>query len=124
MSNLKIGMTHRVEKTVTEDTTAEQYDSGALPVFSTPAMLALMEAASWHMVKDADNLDTVGTLANIEHMRACKVGTKVWAVAELTAVEGRKLCFNVTAYDEKGEIGKGYHERFVIDPERFMSKIQ
>ncbi|MBO8472694.1 MAG: thioesterase family protein [Bacteroidetes bacterium] len=123
MEELKTGMKYRSEMTVTDDTTAVRYDSGALPVFSTPAMLALMEGASWHMVKNATGQDTVGTLVNIEHLKACKVGTKVWADAELTAIDGRKLSFNVTAYDDKGVIGKGYHERFIVDPARFMGKL-
>lgn len=123
MEELKTGMKYRSEMTVTDDTTAVRYDSGALPVFSTPAMLALMEGASWHMVKNATGQDTVGTLVNIEHLRACKVGTKVWADAELTAIDGRKLSFNVIAYDDKGVIGKGYHERFIVDPARFMGKL-
>lgn len=123
MEELKIGMKNISEMTVTDDTTAVRYDSGALPVFSTPAMLALMEGACWHMVKDANGQDTVGTLVNIEHLRACKVGTKVRAEAELVAIDGRKLSFNVTAYDDKGVIGKGYHERFTVDPERFMGKL-
>ena len=74
-------------------------------------------------MKNVSGQDTVGTLVNIEHLRACKVGTKVWAEAELTAIEGRKLSFNVTACDDKGVIGKGYHERFIVDPERFMGKL-
>lgn len=123
MEELKIGMKNISEMTVTDDTTAVRYDSGALPVFSTPAMLALMEGSCWHMVKDANGQDTVGTLVNIEHLRACKVGTKVRAEAELVAIDGRKLSFNVTAYDDKGVIGKGYHERFTVDPERFMGKL-
>lgn len=116
-------MKYRSVQTVTDNTTAIAYDSGALPVYSTPAMLALMEGSCWHMVKDAAGLDTVGTLVNIEHLRACKVGTQVWAEAELVAIDGRKLCFNVVAGDDKGEIGKGYHERFVVDPVRFMGKL-
>lgn len=123
IENLKIGMKYRSERIVTEDTTATVFDSGALPVYSTPAMLALMEGASWHMVKDVAGLDTVGTLVNIQHLRACKVGAKVWAEAELVAIDGRKLSFNVVASDDKGEIGKGYHERFIVDPDRFMSKL-
>ena len=123
MEDLKTGMTNRSEMTVTDDTTAIRYDSGALPVYSTPAMLALMEGACWHLVKNVSGLDTVGTLVNIEHLRASKVGTKVWADAELAAIDGRKLSFNVAAYDDKGVIGKGYHERFIVDPERFMAKL-
>ena len=124
MEDLKTGMTNRSEMTVTDDTTAIRYDSGALPVYSTPAMLALMEGACWHLIKNVSGLDTVGTLVNIEHLRACKVGTKVWADAELAAIDGRKLSFNVAAYDgssgstRTGNIyvsyGNGEQETFTI----------
>ena len=55
---------------------------------------------------------------------ATPIGMKVWAEAELTAVEGRKLIFSVTAYDEAGQIGQGTHERFVITPSKFLAKTQ
>ena len=59
----------------------------------------------------------------ISHLRACKVGTQVTVTAELTEVDGRRLEYYVKAEDEKGLIGEGRHQRFVIDPERFMSKL-
>ena len=49
---------------------------------------------------------------------------KVWAEAELTAVDGRKLTFAVTAFDDAGPIGKGVHQRFVIQNEKFLAKAQ
>ena len=52
------------------------------------------------------------------------VGMKVWAEAELTAVDGRKITFAVTAFDDAGPIGKGVHQRFVIQNEKFLAKAQ
>ena len=66
---------------------------------------------------------TVGTLLNVKHVRASKLGDIVKATATLVDIEGRKLTFNVVAVDSKGVIGEGKHERFVVDIERFLSKL-
>jgi len=115
----------RIEKIVTGSDTAAQYGSGLLEVFATPAMIALMEGAAHKLALSivASGEDTVGTEVNIKHIRATPVGAKVYAEAELTEREDRKLIFKVTAYDDKGEIGNGTHTRFIISPERFMQRI-
>ena len=66
----------------------------------------------------------VGTKVNISHLRACKAGTEITVTAELTEVDGRRLEYNVKVEDKDGLIGEGSHQRFVIDPERFMSKLK
>lgn len=114
------------ETVVTDENTAIAAGSGSLPVFATPFMLALMENAA---AKCADKFleegsTTVGTLLNVSHNAATPVGMKVIACAELIGVEGRKLIFKVTASDEKGEIGEGLHERFVVYKEKFLKKAQ
>jgi len=65
---------------------------------------------------------SVGTHMDISHDSATPIGLKVWAKAQLTAVDGRALTFSVTAYDEAGPIGKGVHQRFIIQNEKFMGK--
>ncbi|WP_417098483.1 thioesterase family protein, partial [Faecalibacterium sp.] len=65
-----------------------------------------------------------GTHLSIDHLSATPVGMKVWAESEVTAVDGRKVCLNVAAYDEGGLIGKGTHERFIIAKDRFLAKAQ
>ncbi len=67
---------------------------------------------------------SVGTRLSIDHLSATPVGLKVWAESEVTAVDGRKICLDVTAYDEAGLIGKGTHERFIIAAERFLAKAE
>jgi predicted thioesterase len=121
--NIKPGMEYRADMTVTAEDTAKSYSSGALEVFATPGMIALMECASFQLLKN-EGADSVGTELNVQHLRACLVGTKVWAVAVVEEVNGNWVKFNVAAYDEKGEIGKGTHTRYIIDPVKFMSKLQ
>jgi|LSQX01.1.fsa_nt_gb predicted thioesterase len=123
--NLSVGLKYKEEKTVTMDDTAKVFGSGATEVFATPMMIGLMEAASMNAVKGflPKGCSTVGTLVNVKHMSATKVGKKVWAEAELMEIDRKRLVFKVTAYDEDKKIGEGTHERFVIDDEKFMSKI-
>ena len=123
---LKPGRKGRAETTVTPDNTAQAVGSGLVPVFATPYMIALMENAAVNALEGhlADGEGSVGTRLDISHDAATPVGMKVWAEAELTAAEGRALTFTVCAFDESGPIGKGLHQRFIIDNERFMAKVE
>ncbi len=104
--------------------TAKAVGSGTLDVFATPAMLALMEETSWRTVAPylEEGQGTVGTLLNVAHSAPTPLGMTVTCEVELTAVEGRKLTFHVSARDEKGEIGSGEHERFIVDDAKFQAK--
>ena len=114
----------RVEEVVTEQNTAICAGSGTLPVFATPFMCALMEKAAWMAIAPALNEgdSSVGTKLNISHVSATPVGLKVWAESEVTAVDGKRIEFKVTAGDEKGLIGEGTHERFIVTDERFLAR--
>ncbi len=124
--SIEIGMKGRAEAAVTPDNTAQAVGSGLVPVFATPWMIALMENAAVQAVQGALSADegTVGTRLDVTHDAATPVGMKVWAEAEVTAVEGRKLTFAVTAFDEGGRIGGGTHQRFIIKLERFLARAQ
>ncbi|MCI8697483.1 MAG: thioesterase family protein [Oscillospiraceae bacterium] len=124
--SVEIGMKGRAETVVTPDNTARAAGSGLAPVFATPWMVALMENAAVQAVQGAlaEDQGTVGTHLDISHDAASPIGMKVWAEAEVTAVEGRKLTFDVAAYDEAGRIGGGTHQRFIIQPDKFLAKVQ
>ena len=123
---ITVGCTGRAETTVTQDNTAAAVGSGLVPVFATPYMIALMENAAVNALTPclAEGEGSVGTRLEVTHDAATPVGMKVWAEAELTAVEGRKLTFSVRAFDEAGPIGGGTHERFIISVDRFLAKAQ
>lgn len=118
------GITKEITFIVTQELTAKAVGSGTLEVLATPMMIAKMEEAAWTAV--ADHLEpgsgTVGTLMNASHLSATPVGLAVTCKAELTQAEGRKLVFKVTAWDAKGPIGEGVHERAIIQNERFVTK--
>lgn len=121
---LTTGIKGQTETTSHKENSAAAMGSGNLDVFATPAMVALMEQAAWQSL--ADHLEpgqsTVGTLMNIRHLSATPLGMKITAEAVLEEIDRRRLVFTVKAFDEKGLIGEGTHERFIIDTEKFMSK--
>ena len=119
---MNIADKYTLNHTVSENETAEFVGSGGLPGYSTPAMIALMEKTAYEFL-NAEGIQSVGTRVEISHLRACKVGTELTATAELLQNEGRKYVFSVCVSDNDGVIGEGTHNRFVIDPERFMSKL-
>lgn len=125
MPELKPGLAGTAETIVRETNTAIAMGSGSLQVFATPCMVALMEQAACNAVDPCfnDSESSVGTLVNITHDAATALGKKVTATATLTAVEGRKLVFEITAADEDKQIGKGTHERFIVNKEKFMAKL-
>lgn len=109
---------------VTEELTAKAMKSGELMVYATPAMIALIEEVAYQSVSGMleEGAGTVGTLMNVEHISASPVGMRVNAKTELVEVDGRRLVFHVEAYDENGMIGKGVHERFIIQNKKFQDK--
>lgn len=111
---------------VTPDLTAKTVGSGTLDVLATPIMIARMEQAAWTAVAPhlADGEGTVGTLMNVQHLSPTPVGMDVTCRAELVQVEGRRLVFQVSAWDARGPVGQGSHERAVIQNERFVEKAQ
>ena len=123
---LTVGIKGRQEVIVSKANSAKTMGSGTLDVFATPSMIALMELTAWTSV--AEHLDegcgTVGTLLNVTHDAPTPFGMKVWCESELIEKEDRKLKFQVKVYDEKGLIGEGIHERFLIKTDKFMEKAE
>ncbi len=121
---IMIGLTGCCEELVTEEKTARAVGSGALPVYGTPCMLALIEQAACKALEGAleEGQTSVGTLLNVQHLAATPVGMHVRAEAIVTAVDGRKITFSVKTVDEAGVIGGGIHERFLVNAEKFVAK--
>lgn len=121
---ITVGMKGIAEMLVEREDTAKEVGSGDLLVFATPCMVALMEGAACEAIAEAlsDTQTTVGTALNIEHTAATPVGLEVRAEAEVTAVEGKVITFNVTAFDESGEIGHGTHKRVIVNSQKFLEK--
>ena len=110
---------------VSQNQTAEKLGSGLLPVFSTPAMIALMENTAMKCITtQAEGESSVGIEINVKHLKASKVGSEITCRATLTSVEGRKYSFDLLVTDELNNIvGEGTHQRVVINVDKFMSKL-
>lgn len=123
---MQIGIKGKQTIVVNEKNTAKTMGSGTLDVFATPSMIALMEETAWKSVSDEleDGCGTVGIHLNVSHDAPTPIGKNVTCESELVQIDGRKLTFEVRAYDERGEIGKGIHERFIINNEKFQKKAE
>lgn len=123
---MKIGDKGTVTVKVTKENCASAIGSGALDVFATPSMIALMENAACEAIKESlqPGESSVGTKVNISHLKASALEDTITATATLTEIDGRRLVFEVVANDSKGVIGEGTHERFVINVEKFLSKLK
>lgn len=121
---ITIGMKGLAESCVEREDTAAEVGSGSLLVYATPCMVALMEGAACEAIAQAleEGQTSVGTELNIKHVSATPVGLEVRAEAEVTAVEGRIVSFDIKAFDESGLIGEGTHKRAVINTQKFLDK--
>ena len=123
---MNIGLSYTATTTVNQNNSALALGSGDMEVFATPAMVALMENAAMNAV--APHLEagqtTVGTQITTSHIKASALGATISATATLTVVDGRSLSFEITARDGENIIGEGVHTRFIVDRERFLSKLK
>ena len=125
--NIKIGSKkERTIKTNSNQTTSFLWEGEN--VLSTPSMISEMEETCRLLLKEYylndKEWDSVGTIVNIKHLAATPVGSKIKLNATVDSVDGRKVMFNVDAYDDFEKIGEGKHERFIINIPRFRSKFE
>lgn len=119
------GLTHTSQTVVNENNTAIALGSGDMKVLATPAMIALMENAAMLCVAPhlPEGSTTVGSMISSSHIKPSAIGANVEATAELVEIENRKLTFKVTATENGALIGEGTHIRYIVDRERFLSKL-
>lgn len=122
---MNIGLTYTSSLKVEEQHLACNVGSGDMRVLGTPVMLTLMENAAMNAVAPelTSEESTVGGQISSSHLHPTPLGDEIRATATLTAVEGRKLTFRIEAYDSKGLIGEGEHLRFIVNREKFLSKL-
>ena len=121
---IEVGMKGKVSTLVEKEDTALEVGSGSLLVYATPCMAALMEGAACEAIASglSETETTVGTELNLQHLSATPVGLEVWAEAEVTAVEGKLITFQIQAFDEAGPIGTATHKRCLVQTDRFLDK--
>ncbi len=126
MGALEPGLAGEAKMVVAVGNTAMEVGSGSVPVFATPMLVALMENSAINALegKLQEGQTTVGSKVEITHTAPTPIGMTVTARAELLEVDGKRLLFNVTAVDNTGPVGHGQHERFIINLEKFLAKVE
>ena len=123
---MKIGDTNEVKIMVTDEVTATAAGSGALRVFGTPFLVAAMENAGLELIARElpEGKSSVGIMVSAEHTAPTPVGMEVTVKVTVTDISanGKIIDFDMEARDAAGEIGRGRHQRAIIDAERFMTK--
>lgn len=122
--SLEAGIKGFAETPVVHENTAAAVGSGALEVFATPSMIALMEKAALESVQPylEPGQGTVGVRLEVSHLAATPLGMTVRAESELKAIDRRMLTFQVRAYAGEELIGEGTHQRCIVFNDRFMEK--
>lgn len=124
MADLDVPVGARAEAAITVDqaNTAVGMRSGGIPVFATPAMVALMEQAATRVLQRflKEGEDSVGVGVNVRHTAPTPIGRRVRAEARVSAVAGTRVTFQVRAFDAAEEIGSGTHERVVVERDAFL----
>ncbi|MGF6429892.1 thioesterase family protein [Bradyrhizobium elkanii] len=126
MKLISTGTTGRFTLVVKPEHLANRFKDSILPpVLATPVMIMAMENAALNAVRSylEPGESVVGTMVNVRHLAATAIGQTVTATAEVTAVEGRRIVFAISASDEIEEIGKGTHERKVVNLTRLQQRL-
>lgn len=123
---MQVGLIGEASTVVSASNIASAYGSGAVEVFATPAMIALMEGAAARSVQPLlpDGSVTVGTRIDVRHLAATPIGVEVRARAELSEIDGRRLVFRVECFDVTEKVGEGTHERMIVDTARLLARAQ
>lgn len=125
MKEIIIGTVCEKKEIVEKSKLASVVGSGNIDVYATPMMIALMEgcaSAGLSQFLD-DNETSVGISIGTSHVKASKLGSEIVAKSKITEVDGKKVSFEIEAYDNDILIGKGVHDRFIVDIEKFMSRL-
>ena len=122
---LEVGIKGYKELVVTIEDSALYFKSGELEVLATPRIVTLVEETAYKSISDEleTNESTVGTKVELKHIAATPIGMKVICETELIEIDRRRLVFSFTVKDEKEVIAEGIHERFIIDKEKFLNKV-
>ena len=114
---LEVGRSHHIERTVTQQLTADLFGNPGALVFATPALIALIEETAIGCISPTldDGQSSVGTRIDIQHLAATPVGMGVRATVRVTEIDRRKVTFEVEAWDDVELIARGTHDRFIIE---------
>lgn len=119
------GMTHEIKVKTRPEDSAQKFYPHLPDVFATPMLAGLMERTSAELINMhlQPGEQSVGISMDLKHTAATPLGMDVRVKTEITSVEGRKLTFRLEAYDDVEKIGEASHERFIIQADKFNSRV-
>jgi fluoroacetyl-CoA thioesterase len=126
MRTIPTGVRGSFAMVVSPEHLANRFKDATLPpVLATPVMIMAMENAALEAIKPYFEAgeSAVGTRVDVSHLAATPVGRRIVAHAEVTGSTGRQIAFRVHAMDGTEEIGRGTHDRAVIDLARFSTRL-
>jgi fluoroacetyl-CoA thioesterase len=123
---LAVGMNHEIRLKTGPEHSAQKFFPKVPNVFGTPFLGGLFEGVSAELMAPnlAEGETSVGISMNLQHTAPTPLGMEVRAITEVTAVEGRKITFKLSAFDEKEKIGEAVHERFIVNTEKFNQRVE
>jgi fluoroacetyl-CoA thioesterase len=123
---LALGLKHSQTVTVTEDMTPGHLRGDAIRVLATPEMVRLVEQTAIQAVQPhlKPGQSSVGTTVSIKHLAGTPEGMQVTVSVELMEIDRRRLGFKFEVHDEMEKVGEGTHERFIIDREARLPRLQ
>lgn len=123
--NLNEGILGEKEIMVELEHTASRFGSGLMDVFSTPALVALMETTAQMSVQKflPQPFITLGIEINVKHKKATPVGQRVFCASKLIGIEGKKLLFEIIAKDSQGIVGEATHKRYIVNGDEFIEGL-
>ena len=121
---IEVGLRGEARTIVADADTAISHGTGSVPVFATPAVIALCEQAAIAALGERlpEGITTVGMRVQVDHLQPTAIGHEVTAEAFLKHIEGRRLTFAVSVHDNRGLVAAGKVTRVMVDVERFMGK--
>jgi predicted thioesterase len=125
VQSIGVGQEGILEQTVRPQHGADRFQNAGVTVLATPVLCHWFESAA--VLAMAQQLEsgesTVGTRLTIEHLKATPLGMQVRVTARVVAVDGRRVDFEVSAFDDVELVARGTHERVVVDLERFLARV-
>jgi len=124
---IEVGTNITVQRTVQKEDTALNYGSGKLEkLFATPSLVALMIEASVKLLDDKlpEGFITVGKEAQVVHENPTMLGETISVKVEVEEYDGSKIVLKMIAYDEIGTIGRGNHQRIIVNKKSLLEKAE
>lgn len=123
---LEVGRSYQSQTRVEEWMTAEKAGNKGVDVLSTPMLIQLIEQAAMNCVGPMLGPDdiTLGTNIELAHIAATPVGMIIRTEVEVVGLDGRRVTFAISAFDEREKIAEGTHERYITERSKFLERLE